>query len=114
DPNNASYNPANPVTTYTSYDGRNRKVATFGAPVAVGGGSALVRAVERYSYNVLDKVTSYTDANNNTTQYVYNAQGTETGQIDAYGNTIQTRVDQFGNVTATGDQLGKVKRSFYD
>ena len=40
DPNNASYNPANPITTYTTYDGRNRKVASFGAPVAVGGSSA--------------------------------------------------------------------------
>ena len=114
DRNNPDYNPANAITTYTAYDGRNRKVADFGAPVAVAGSSNLVRPVTRYAYNAQDKMTAQTDALGNTTQHVYNALGTEIEQIDPFGNTTQTLIDPFGNVTAEVTQLGHRTLKFYD
>jgi YD repeat-containing protein len=114
DRSSPDYNPSNFIATYAEYDARNRKVASFGAPVAVGGSTTLTTPVDRYTYNVLDKVTSHTDALGNTTQYVFNALGTQTESIDPFGQTSQNLVDQFGNTTATITQLGHTTLSFYD
>ena len=111
---NPNYNPANAITTYTAYDARNRKIAEFGAPVEAAAASGLERAVDRYAYNVLDKVVQHTDALGNTTQYVFNALGTQIEQIDSLGQTTQTLVDQFGNTTASITQLGHTTLNFYD
>jgi YD repeat-containing protein len=114
DRSNPAYNPANTITTYTAYDGRNRKIADFGAMVPAAGGSGLVRAVDRYTYDVNGNVTSHTDALNNTTRSVFNALGTQIQQIDPYGQTTQALVDQFGNVTAEITQKGNRTLKLYD
>ena len=73
-----------------------------------------MRPVDRYAYNVLDKVTAYTDANNNTTQYVYNAQG----DADRADRCVrQHEPDPRGPVRQRDRQcrsVGQVTRSFYD
>lgn len=114
DRSNPNYNPANAITTYTAYDGRNRKTADFGAAVSIAGSSTLTRPVTRYGYDVLNNLTEQTDPLGNTTQYVYNALGTQTEQIDPYGATTQHLVDQFGNVTAQVTQLGHTTLNFYN
>ena len=114
DRSSPNYNPANAITTYTAYDGHNRKVAEFGAQVEAADGSGLVRAVDRYGYDVLDHTVLHTDALGNTTRSVFNAAGTKIEQIDPYGQTTQTLVDQFGRVTAQITQLGHRTTNFYD
>ena len=114
DRSNPNYNPANAITTYTSYDGRNRKTADFGAPVSVAGSSTPERPVTRYSYDVNNNLTQQTDPLGNTTQYVYNPLGTQVETIDPYGATTQNLVDQFGNVTAQVTQLGHTTLNFYN
>jgi len=114
DQGNPNYNPANAITTFTAYDARNNKIASFGAQVEAADGSGLERAVDRYTYDVSNNVTSHTDALGHTTQSVFNALGTQISQTDALGNTTQTLVDQFGRTTAQITQLGHTTLSFYD
>ena len=114
DRSNPNYNPANAITTYTAYDARNNKIAAFGAQVEAPDGSGLERAVDRYTYDVLDNVTAHTDALGRTTRYVFNALGTQIEEIDALGGTTQTLVDQFGRTTAQITQSGHTTLSFYD
>ena len=111
---NPNYNPANAITTYTAYDARNNKIASFGAQVEAPDGSGLERAVDRYTYDVSNDVISHTDALGHTTKYVFNALGTQISETDALGDTTQTLVDQFGRTTAQVTQLGHMTLSFYD
>jgi YD repeat-containing protein len=114
DRTNPNYNPNAPITTYTAYDARNRKIADFAAPVLVSGSSTLTRPITHYSYDFQDKVTAKTDALGKTTQYAYNLLGSEIQLTDPYGATTQTLIDQFGNVTAQVSQLGHRSLKFYD
>jgi YD repeat-containing protein len=114
DRSSAGYDPAHPIITYTAFDARNRKVADFGAPITASGTSGLARAVNRYVYNVLDKVTAHTDALGNTSHAEFNALGTQTASIDPFGARSETRLDQFGDVTAQVTQLGHISSKFYD
>src|SRR5262249_5331077 len=106
---------ANPnfITTFTAFDARGRKTAEFGAAVPVPGSPTLQRPVRRYTYDVLDKMTSDTDALGNTMRYEYNALGTQVKQIDANGGVKISRIDLFGRETAMVSQLGTPTLKFY-
>src|SRR5262249_32130810 len=102
-----------PIVAFTSFDARGRKTADFGAAVPVPGSPTLQRPVRRYTYDVLDKMTSDTDALGNTMRYEYNALGTQVKQIDANGGVKISRIDLFGRETAMVSQLGTPTLKFY-
>src|SRR5262249_21983436 len=106
----------NPVSidTFTSFDARNRKTAEFDAAGLDPTSGTTRRPVRRYTYDVLDKTTSDTDALGNTTRFEYNALGTAVRQIDANGGVRISRVDLFGHETAMVSQLGNTTLKFYD
>src|SRR5262249_17698221 len=107
---------ANPnfITTFTAFDARGRKTAEFGAAVPVPGSPTPQRPVRRYTYDVLDKMTSDTNALGDTTRFEYNALGTQVRQIDANGGVKISRIDLFGRETAMVSQLGNTTLKFYD
>ena len=107
-------NNPNFITTFTTFDARGRKLAEFSARVFDPTSGITRRPVRRYTYDVLDKMTSDTDALGNTKSFVYNALGTQIRETDANGGVKTTRVDLFGRETAMVSQLNHSTLKFYD
>ncbi|MGA8367911.1 MAG: hypothetical protein ACLQMT_13380 [Candidatus Acidiferrales bacterium] len=54
-----------------------------------------------YAYDDADRLTSVTDAANNTTQYAYDTENNLTSITDANGHATTFYYDAFGRVTQT-------------
>lgn len=100
------------LTSYATYDARNRKTAQWDIPVTLANGET--RPVTRMSYNVLDKVTAQTDASGATYKAQYNAMGTLVSETNAQGQVHKLGLDIFGNTTTETSFGGITTYKFYD
>ncbi|MDX1449973.1 MAG: hypothetical protein R3246_13020, partial [Acidimicrobiia bacterium] len=101
---------ATPTQTY-EYDALDRLIALRqpwsgpARPVCVAGDDP-AEAVTRYGYDVQDHLTSVTDAECNTTDYVYSDRDLLTAQVSPVSGTTTFKYNEHGELTEETDARG--------